>query len=175
MDIEIYSLVTGSPASVGLFGCRRYTKADFESYTPFIYVFKVSKQCLVKRNCFHNRAMNEHMKQKGDTMKHCPAIVTENEMSPPAWLRLGRWLFQARGFSPVPLLLIMFFCCWQECEWDWFTWPIGLTLVGSGELMRLGRWVISANIREPVKTKSKQSSPTVPMHLPETRFIVEIF
>ena len=49
----------------------------------------------------------------------------------------GERLFRVRSFTPIPLLLIMFFCRWWEWENDILIWSIGLSLIILGENLRL--------------------------------------
>jgi protein-S-isoprenylcysteine O-methyltransferase Ste14 len=42
-----------------------------------------------------------------------------------------------RGFFFLPLVILMFFCQWNECECDWVIWPGGILLLIFGLSIRV--------------------------------------
>ena len=48
-----------------------------------------------------------------------------------------RIAYRFRGFLPTPLFIFAFFCSKFETEWHWFIWPLGVSTLISGLLLRI--------------------------------------
>ena len=52
-------------------------------------------------------------------------------------IHMTRWIYRFRGYLVIPPLIFAFFCFSLETEMDYFIWPIGISLVFIGMILRI--------------------------------------